>query len=59
MIKLNLSNEARWVDLGHGVRLKVKPLTTAVMMAAREHPEVVAAAVAGSASNPRCVSTRR
>ena len=35
MLRLDLSNEPRWLDLGHGVRLLVEPLTTAVMMQAR------------------------
>ncbi|PWG15785.1 hypothetical protein [Salibaculum griseiflavum] len=40
MLKLNLSTEPHWLDLGHGVRLFVEPLTTAVMMAARSDPSV-------------------
>ncbi|MTW18353.1 hypothetical protein GJ689_19305 [Rhodoplanes serenus] len=35
MIRLNLSREPRWLDLGHGVRVQVDPLTSAVLMAAR------------------------
>ena len=35
MIRLNLSTEPRWVDLLPGLRLKVGPVTTAVMAAAR------------------------
>ena len=35
MLRLNLSIEPRWLDLGHGVRLLVEPLTTAIMLAAR------------------------
>lgn len=35
MIRLDLSREPRWLDLGHGVRVLVRPLTTALMMAAR------------------------
>lgn len=35
MIRLNLSNEPRWIDLLPGLRLKVAPLTTALMVAAR------------------------
>ena len=45
MLRLNLSNEPRWLDLGHGVRLLVEPLTTAIMLAARSDPTIVAAAV--------------
>ncbi len=35
MLKLNLSNEPVWLDLGHGVRVRLLPLTTALMVAAR------------------------
>jgi hypothetical protein len=35
MLRLQLSNGSEWLDLGHGVRLRVTPLTTPVMMAAR------------------------
>ncbi len=42
MLRLNLSTEPRWLDLGHGVRLLVEPLTTAVMLAARRDPAIVA-----------------
>lgn len=35
MIRLDLSREPRWLDLGHGVRLHVGPLTTSLMAAAR------------------------
>jgi hypothetical protein len=53
MLRLNLSTEPRWLDLGHGVRLLVEPLTTAIMLAARSDPTIVAAAgdAEGSASN--------
>ena len=44
MLRLNLFNEPRWLDLGHGVRLLVEPLTTAIMLAARTDPAIVAAA---------------
>jgi hypothetical protein len=40
MIRLDLSREPRWLDLGHGVRLRVAPLTTALMAAARSDPAV-------------------
>jgi hypothetical protein len=53
MLRLNLSNEPHWLDLGHGVRLLVEPLTTAIMLAARSDPTIVAAAgdADGSTSN--------
>jgi hypothetical protein len=41
MIRLDLSREPRWLDLGHGVQLHVAPLTTALMAAARSDPGVV------------------
>lgn len=44
MLRLNLSTEPHWLDLGHGVRLLVEPLTTAIMLAARSDPAIVAAA---------------
>ena len=43
MIRLDLKREPHWLDLGHGVRLHVRPCTTALMMAARA--EVQRAAV--------------
>jgi hypothetical protein len=55
MLRLNLSNEPQWLDLGHGVRLLVEPLTTAVMLAARSDPAIQAATQVaegdGAASN--------
>ena len=53
MLRLNLSTEPRWLDLGHGVRLLVEPLTTAIMLAARSDPMIIAAAgdAEGVASN--------
>ncbi|MFY9241162.1 MAG: hypothetical protein WAO78_20225 [Roseovarius sp.] len=53
MLRLNLSTEPQWLELGHGVRLLVEPLTTAIMLAARSDPAIVAAATDAetSASN--------
>ena len=42
MIRINLSPEAQWLDLGHGVRLHLLPLTTALMVATRSDPAVQA-----------------
>jgi hypothetical protein len=42
MLRLNLASEPRWLGLGHGVRLRLAPLTTALMMAARSDPAVEA-----------------
>jgi len=40
MLKLNLSNEPAWLNLGHDVRLQLLPLTTALMVAARSDPAI-------------------
>jgi hypothetical protein len=40
MIRINLSPEPHWLDLGHGVRLRLLPLTTALMVATRSDPAV-------------------
>jgi len=42
MLKLDLSNKPTWLDLGHGVRVLLGPLTTAMMVAARNDPLVQA-----------------
>jgi len=36
MIRLDIASEARWLDLGHSVRVRVAPLTSAIMIAARD-----------------------
>ena len=38
MLRLNFAREASWLDLALGVRVKVEPLTTAIMVAARTDP---------------------
>ena len=40
MIRIELSPEPHWLDLGHGVRLQLLPLTTAPMVATRSDPAV-------------------
>ncbi len=35
MIRLDLKREPYWLDLGHGVRLNVRPATTPLVMASR------------------------
>lgn len=35
MLKLDLSNKERWLDLGHGVKVKVRPMTTQLMLEAQ------------------------
>jgi len=42
MIHLDLNNEPAWLDLGHGVRLHLHPLTTAMMVASRNDRAVAA-----------------
>jgi hypothetical protein len=42
MITLDLTNAPRWLDLLPGVRLKLRPLTTALMVSARADPVVEA-----------------
>jgi hypothetical protein len=40
MLRLNLAREPYWLALCHGVRVRVEPLTTALMVAARSDPAV-------------------
>lgn len=40
MLRLNLAREPGWLDLGLGVRVRVEPLTTALMVASRSDPAV-------------------
>ena len=42
MLTLDLTNAPRWLDLLPGVRLKLRPLTTALMVTARADPVVEA-----------------
>ena len=42
MIRVNLSPEPQWLDLGHGVRLQLLPLTTSLMVVTRSDPAVQA-----------------
>lgn len=42
MIRLDLSSTPKWLDLDHGLRLLVLPVTTAIMVAARNDPRVEA-----------------
>ena len=42
MIRLDLSTKPHWLDLGAGLRLHVLPVTTAIMVAARNDPAVEA-----------------
>ncbi len=38
MLRLNLSSEPRWYDLGHGVRVLALPLTSAILISLRADP---------------------
>jgi hypothetical protein len=49
MIRIQLSPEPQWFELGYGVRLQLLPLTTALMVATRSDPAVQA--LAADASN--------
>ena len=49
MIRLNLTATPQWLDLAPGLRLKLAPLTTALMVSARADPAVEA--MSGVASN--------
>ena len=40
MLKLDLSNKPTWLDLDHGVRVSLLPLTTTLMVAARNDQTV-------------------
>ena len=42
MLTLDLSNEPRWLELAPGVRVQLRPLTTALMVATRSDPAVEA-----------------
>ena len=48
MLRLNLSSEPEWLDLGHGVRVRVVPCTSAIMAAARGSDAVEALVAAGA-----------
>ena len=49
MLRLNLSTEPEWLDLGSGVRVRVAPLTSALMARARAS-DAIEALVAALAS---------
>jgi hypothetical protein len=40
MLRLDLDPEPAWLDLGHGVRVRVLPCTTSIMASARSDPLV-------------------
>ena len=47
MLTLDLTNAPRWVELIPGLRVHLRPLTTALMVAARADPALDLAAMAG------------
>jgi len=47
MLTLDLTHEPRWVELIPGLRVQLRPLTTALMVAARSDPALDLAAAAG------------
>jgi hypothetical protein len=47
MLRLKLTQEAQWLDLGHGVEILVVPMTTALMMAARKEAQGLIAQAVG------------
>ena len=55
MIRIELSPEPQWFELGHGVRLQLLPLTTALMVATRSDRAVQA--LAADASNDTRAAT--
>jgi len=42
MLTLDLTNDPRWVELAPGVRVQLRPLTTALMVSTRKDPAVAA-----------------
>ena len=44
MLKLGLKNKHEWIDLALGVRVKVKPITTSLMLSMRRSEQLLALA---------------
>jgi hypothetical protein len=55
MLTLDLTNAPRWHDLAPGVRVQLRPLTTALMVATRADPEVEAVPEDEAASRHWCL----
>ena len=55
MIRINLSPEPQWFELGHDVRLQLLPLTTALMVATRSDPALQALEADASNENRAAV----
>lgn len=58
MIRLDLSSAPKWLDLGAGLRLHVLPVTTAIMVAARNDPAVEVLPEGGSKEEMALVMAR-
>ena len=52
MLTLDLTNAPRWHDLAPGVRVQLRPLTTALMVATRSDPAVEAVPDAAPDEDP-------
>lgn len=50
MLRLNLEKEPFWLDLKHGVRVKVPPVGSSIMAPARSDPKVIEVATQPEAS---------
>lgn len=55
MLTLDLTKAPRWHDLAPGVRLQLRPLTTALMVSTRSDPAVEAVPV-GASDEERAVA---
>ena len=56
MLTLDLTNAPRWHDLAPGVRVQLRPLTTALMVATRSDPAVEAVPDEITATDPKVIS---
>ena len=56
MLTLDLTNEPRWHDLAPGVRVQLRPLTTALMVATRSDPAVAAVPDEATDADPAVIS---
>lgn len=59
MLTLDLSTEPRWVDLPYGVRLKLRPASTAIVSAAQARATRLAAEAAAEFGPPDDEDLRR
>ena len=59
MLTLDLTNAPRWHDLAPGVRVQLRPLTTALMVMTRSDPAVEAVHYPGFDGDPRGLLRRQ